>query len=302
MKDQKKTEIKVGITVLAGILIFIWIMGWAKNFSLSSSNYYVSVRFDNVAGLEAGDNVTVNGLKKGFVEDMKLSDGEIIVTLSLSKDINLKEDASFFITMLDLMGGKRVEVNPGESDLPLDLSRIHDGKFYADIPEVISLLGTLQDDIVTLVKDVKITLEGMNNYLTDRSLQSDIKNSIANLNEVSEKLIVLVDVNSSRIDSLTANSLEITTQVSELLETNSKNLSESLQNIKLITFKTDSLLDNLIRLSEETSSGKNNLGKILNDEELYPAIKSAIGKLDTLTNLLIEQLQGEGINVDANIF
>lgn len=302
MKDQKKTEIKVGITVLAGILIFIWIMGWAKNFSLSSSNYYVSVRFDNVAGLEAGDNVTVNGLKKGFVEDMKLSDGEIIVTLSLSKDINLKEDASFFITMLDLMGGKRVEVNPGESDLPLDLSRIHDGKFYADIPEVISLLGTLQDDIVTLVKDVKITLEGMNNYLTDRSLQADIKNSIANLNEVSEKLIVLVDMNSSRIDSLTANSLEITTQVSELLETNSKNLSESLQNIKLITFKTDSLLDNLIRLSEETSSGKNNLGKILNDEELYPAIKSAIGKLDTLTNLLIEQLQGEGINVDANIF
>ena len=32
MKNERKTEIRVGLTVLVGILVFIWILGWAKNF------------------------------------------------------------------------------------------------------------------------------------------------------------------------------------------------------------------------------------------------------------------------------
>jgi hypothetical protein len=46
MKDDRKTEIKVGLTVLVGILIFIWIFGWAKNFSLKSNEHVVKVKFD----------------------------------------------------------------------------------------------------------------------------------------------------------------------------------------------------------------------------------------------------------------
>ena len=49
MKDEKKTEIRVGLTVLFGILLFIWIFGWAKNISLKSTEQDINIRFDNVA-------------------------------------------------------------------------------------------------------------------------------------------------------------------------------------------------------------------------------------------------------------
>src|ERR1035437_3099352 len=101
MKDQRKTEIRVGVTVVIGILIFFWILGWAKNFSFSSDHRPVLVKFDNVTGLEIGDNVVVNGLRKGFVDDMQIKQDYVIVNISLSRDVDLREDAKFSISMLD---------------------------------------------------------------------------------------------------------------------------------------------------------------------------------------------------------
>ena len=57
MKDLRKTEIRVGITVIVGLLIFIWILSWAKNFSLSSNQKSLLVKFNSVAGLEIGDTI-----------------------------------------------------------------------------------------------------------------------------------------------------------------------------------------------------------------------------------------------------
>ncbi|MBK7377610.1 MAG: MCE family protein [Ignavibacteriales bacterium] len=108
MKDQRKTEIKVGITVIIGIIIFIWIIGWAKNFSLSSNENIIDVRFKNVSGLEIGDAVTVNGVRKGYVDDMVVNSESVNIKLRIDNSIQLKRDASFSISMLDLMGGKKL--------------------------------------------------------------------------------------------------------------------------------------------------------------------------------------------------
>ena len=181
MKDERKTEIRVGLTVLVGILVFIWILGWAKNFSLKSNEQIVKVRFTNVSGLEIGDQVTVNGLRKGFVKEMTVEPNEVLVMLSIENDVHLKSDASFAISMLDLMGGKKIEVFPGTSEMAFDNNKISEGVFYADIPSVMSLFGSVQDDLVTVLKDVKITLHSMNNYLTDEKLNTDVKRSLSNL-------------------------------------------------------------------------------------------------------------------------
>ena len=95
MKDQRKTELKVGIAVVVGLILFIWILTWAKSFSLSPTEKTILVSFKNVSGLEIGDEVSINGVKKGFVDDFKIQDDNVIVKLSLENDTPLKEDASF---------------------------------------------------------------------------------------------------------------------------------------------------------------------------------------------------------------
>ncbi|WP_337871870.1 MlaD family protein [Ignavibacterium sp.] len=302
MKDERKTEIKVGITVLAAILIFLWIFGWAKNISIRSTENLIKVSFKNVAGLEIGDPVTINGFRKGYVNDMKVLPNEVIVEIAIDNDITLKEDARFSISMLDLMGGKKVEIYPGEASASLNLNEIHHGIFLSDIPAVMSLLGSVQDDLVTVLKDVKITLSSMNNYLTDESLSLDIKQSLKNLNTLTSEVNELIKQNKENFKQLTENAVTLTDKTNNLIRNNEQNLTDLLKNLNEVTNKSNKLLNDINKLTDETFSKKNNLGKLLYDEEMMRDIKATLKQVNELTSILIEQLKGKGVNVDANIF
>ncbi len=302
MKDQRKTEIRVGITVIVGLLIFIWILGWAKNFSLSSNQKTLLVKFNSVSGLEVGDNVSVNGVRKGFVENFKLEGDKVIVSLSLDSDVNLKKDATFSISMLDLMGGKKVNINPGISSQLLNYNEVQNGIFYADIPEVMSMLGKVEGDIPAIIKDIKITLSSLNNYLTDNDLNTDIKTSLSNLNKASRKLNVLLDENREGISQLTQNTVKLTRNVNDFLNENKSSLKSSVEELHTVLTKTDSLLTSVNTFSGEIRNKKNNIGKLLYDDKLYDNLSQSITQLNELTKILIEQLKGKGVNVDAHIF
>jgi phospholipid/cholesterol/gamma-HCH transport system substrate-binding protein len=301
MKDQRKTEIKVGITVVLGILIFLWILGWAKNFSLTSSNRPVLVQFDNVTGLEIGDNVVVNGLRKGFVKDMQIKQDHVIVTLSLAKDVDLREDAKFSISMLDLMGGKKVGVFPGVSPTEFNYNSIHSGTFYSDIPSVMSMLGSVQGDIVASLKDMRITLSSLNKYLTDDELTKNIKNSAANLNQISQKMIIMIDENRENFKKLTSNGAELTIEAREFIKNNKDGIKTSLSELQVLLLKTDTLMTAANEFTSEIKDKNNNLGKILYDKSLYESLTQSISKLSEISKILLEQLKKEGIKVDAHI-
>jgi len=302
MKNERKTEIKVGLTVLTGILLFIWIFGWAKNLSISSNEQIIKVKFNNVSGLEIGDQVTVNGLRKGYVKEMTVEPNSILVELSLDKDMQLKEDASFAISMLDLMGGKKVEVFPGESSNLFRLDKIATGKFYADIPSVMSLFGSVQDDLVTVLKDVKTSLHSLNNYLTDEKLNADAKSSISNLSLLTSKLNSVISENKNDLRTISTNLVELTENSSELLKDNKENITQLLKDMKIIFQKSDELLTDLNNLTKETTNQQNNIGKLMYDETVITDLKKTLKQVNDLTQLLYEQLKGDGINVDANIF
>ena len=302
MKDLRKTEIRVGITVIVGLLIFIWILSWAKNFSLSSNQKALLVKFNSVAGLEIGDNVAVNGVRKGFVEDFKIEGNKVIVRLSLDNDVKLQKDAKFSIAMLDLMGGKKVNINPGTSSKPLDYSEVQTGIFYADIPEVMSILGTVEGDITAIIRDIKTTLNSLNNYLNDNNLNTDIKTSLSNLSRASQKLNILLDENREGINKLTQNTVKLTQNVNDFLNENKSSLKSSVEELHTVLIQTDSLLTAVNNFSGEIKNKKNNIGKILYDDKLYDNLSQSLTQLNELTKILIEQLKGKGVNVNANIF
>ncbi len=302
MKNERKTEIRVGLTVIVGLIVLLWILGWAKNFTIHSNEQNISVKFDNVAGLEIGDIVTVNGVRKGFVKDMKVESNNVLVTLSIDSDVDLRSDARFTLNMLDLMGGKRVEIFPGSSGEKLNSNEIYSGDFLSDIPSVMAVFGSVQDDLVTLLKDIKITLSSMNVYLTDKKMESDIKTSLSNLTEVSRKLNLMIDENREGIKTLTSNTVELTDEAKEFIKTNKDTMGESVKKIKDVLDKTDDLLLKINKLTDETIEQENALGKILYDEKMINDIKSALDQLNNLTKILVDQLQGDGIKVDANIF
>lgn len=302
MRNERKTEIRVGLTVLVGILVFIWILGWAKNFSIRSNEHVIKVRFANVSGLEIGDQVTVNGMRKGYVKEMIVEPNNVLVELSIENDVQLKEDASFAISMLDLMGGKKIEVFPGTSSRVYDNNKISEGKFYADIPSVMSLFGSVQDDLVTVLRDVKISLHSMNNYLTDDKLNADVKKSLSNLSLLTEKLNAMISENRNDVRSLTQNAVELTETSNKILLTNKDNIDQLFVDLKSVFQKSDTLLTSLNSLTTETVNQQNNVGKLLYDENLIKDLKQTLKQVNELTSILIDQLKNDGVNVDANVF
>jgi phospholipid/cholesterol/gamma-HCH transport system substrate-binding protein len=302
MKDERKTEIRVGVTVVLGLIILLWILGWAKNFTLQSTERDIKISFINVAGLEVGDNVTVNGMRKGFVKNMKVQSTDVLVVVTLDGDVDLRNDAVFSLNMLDLMGGKRVEIFPGSSNEKLDTEKTHKGEFLSDIPSVMAAFGPVQDDLTQMLKDIRITLTSMNKYLADERMESDIKSSLRNLTEVSRKLNLLIDENREGIKTLTQNTVELTDEAKEFIQKNKDDLSESISRIKEVLSNTDALLVKMNKLADDTIEKENTLGKLLYDEKIMTDIQSSINQLNKLTTILVDQLQGKGIKVDANIF
>lgn len=301
MKDQSKTEIKVGIMVIVGTLVFLWILGWAKNFSFSANDIYLNVKFPTVAGLEIGDPVTVNGVRKGSVEDFKIESEDVIVKVKLDSDVELKKDATFAVSMLDLMGGKKINITPGQASETIDYHKIQEGEFHADIPMVLSMLGDMQQDLNGIIKDVKVTLTSLNNYLTDRELNENVRTSAANLKDLTHKLNMLIEQNQNELKQITSNTVQITSDAKELLRNNKEAIQSSVTDLQSILRRSDSLLTKLNSLADETTERKNNLGKLLYDEDLFNNLNSSLKDVKELTKIIIEQLKGDGLKVDANV-
>lgn len=302
MTKERKTEIKVGLTTILSLIIFLWILAWAKNLIVSPSNTEIRLNFDNVSGLEEGDEVTVNGLRKGFVKDINLDRNIIIVTLSVEEGVDLRKDAEFFISTIDLMGDKKIEIHPGNSPESLDLSHMHRGKFIPDLTSVMQLVGSFENDVRTMMKDMKSALSSISGILTDEEMVSNLKSSLKNLDEVSSRMNIMLKNNEENIGKITENTAQLTESTKNFYDKNEQTLQESVDNLHSVISSSDSLINRLNSIVTETSEGKNNLGKILNDDSLYVNLKNSLDLLKKLTELVLKQLQTDGLNIDAHIF
>ena len=301
MKDQRKTEIRVGITVAVGIIIFIWILSWAKNFSLASKEKTVQVRFNNVSGLEIGDYAMVNGVRKGFVDDLRTEENKVIVVLSLNDDVILNKDAVFAVAMLDLMGGKKVDIYPGNSNEPLNFSEVQNGTFTADIPAVMSMLGTAQQDITTLISDMKISLNAINGYLTDQKLNQDIKTTVSNLRSLTGQMNQLINENRANLNKLASSSAELSEEAKNFFKDNKEGMKASLEDFKSIMTKTDALVTKVNTFTDQVMNKENNIGKLVYDKEVFENLQSSLKQLNELSKLILEQLKDKGFKVDADV-
>lgn len=301
MKDNKKTEIKVGISLLVSLIILIWVIAWAKNVDIFSDQKELLVSFNSVAGLALGDQVSVNGVRKGYVDQISNHGNNVLVKLILDNDVELKKDAQFSIMMLDLMGGKKIEVMPGDEVEPLDYNVTQSGQFAGDISTTMAKLGMMEENIRTIIEELTITLHSVNNIIGDDEFTENLKASVASLRDLSYKTSLLLDENRKGIKSLIDSTNALVSNSNKFIENNSTKISETIDQTSILLKNSNELISKIDQFFVEIKEQKNFAGKILYDEDFYSDLKTSVESLKELTTILIEQLKNEGINVDANI-
>ncbi len=301
MKEEKRTEIIVGITVLIALIIFAFIFGWAKNYSFGSNKYELLVNFKNVAGLEKGDLVSVNGVRKGHVESITSDGTSALVKINFDENPNLKEDADFAIMMLDLMGGKKIEISNGTSTKDIDYNKTYSGRFAGDISTVMGTLNSVEGDLISVIKDLKKSLDFININFTNDKFSQSVNETLSNLKTLTSNLNEVISSNKQGIHDLITNTNELAAESKNLLKDNKDQIQEFLKSTKLTMQNADSLLQKMDYLTSETINKNNNIGKLLYNEDIFNELKNSLQQINKLTKTLNQQLENDGLKVKADV-
>ncbi|NOX16811.1 MAG: MCE family protein [Chlorobi bacterium] len=302
MKNEVKSNVKVGVTVFAGVILFVLVIIWAKNLSFFSEQKHIVVSYSMVPGLELGDLVTVNGVRSGKVEEISQKYSHVLVTIGLDKEVKLQKDASFNLMMLDLMGGKKIEISPGVSPDEMDYNEIQQGLFSGDVSTMMVTLNSLQSDLVGIIKDVRKSLDIVSDLYNEGELKDELYDILKSTKELTNDVSALVKENDETIKSLLSRSNKLAENANNLIEENDEKISSLLEKLNETAAKSNELITSMNAFMDETKNKNNNLGKILYDEEMFKKLTETLNELNELSKIINKQMKGSGFKVDADIF
>lgn len=281
MRDLS-VELKVGLVVIVAALILFFGIVWVKDYKFNVRRYEYSVLFPNIGTLEVGDPVSVLGVKKGQVRKIVLSGNDVLVTINLTDDVDLRDDARFTVMNIGLMGERFINIIPGVSSVHLDLSYSVHGFYDTGIPEVMGMMGAAIDEVRHLVA----ILEGT---VGTPAATTSIKNIIANMERISSDLRMLTEENkekmSQTLEDLSVSSGRMRSFVDrneQKLQGTLDNFNEASGNFAAISGRMDSLSMSVQNLIAEMEAGRGTLGKMLKEDSLYQGLLKTAADLDSL--------------------
>lgn len=117
---SEKFKIRLGIFVAGGLALFvlaIFIIGKQKN--LFNPVFTLHTTFQNVSGLQVGNNIRFSGITVGTVDNIQIiNDSTVSVSMSVKKEVQqfIKSDSEVAIGSEGLIGDKLLIITQGETN------------------------------------------------------------------------------------------------------------------------------------------------------------------------------------------
>ncbi len=311
MKDNKQTEIKVGIVTIIAVVLFIVGLSLGNQIELSDDNAAVKMRFPNSGGIEKSEPVLVNGVKRGKVVSVESDDGAVLIKAEIDNIDDLKQDARAELGMQEITGGRKIELFPGTSEESLAPDQVIPGKTMPDLSDMVAMLGEMGGGAQTLIRRLDTLAAAMNKLIGDeksyarleKSIENlaktsqridnftannlnDLRASINNLRYVSEKLKFSYDKYEPRADS-----------ISKKLDRTLDRASSTLKTAEVSLGEVETLLANLNSIAEKTDSGEGAIAKLLNDKRFAEKLDSSV----TILHDFILQIKKHGVNINTRL-
>lgn len=291
-------EVKVGVTALLTIVVFVWLYNFLKGKDfLSSSAIYYSV-YDKVGGLAESSPVEVNGFKVGVVQSIDFIDaqsGRLLAVFSVDKNFKLPKNTVAEIVPVSLLGGMKVQFvygnGPGtyaEGDtIPGRLAESLVDKMETELIPVkdkIAKLITVLDSVVSSVNDVM-----------DADFKKDLGGTLSNINSTTASLDKIIGSKENELQS----TIDNINKFSKMLSDNSGKMNKTFSNLETIT---DSLaaadiytsvmnlktsLENASVMIDNLNNGKGTAGQLLTNDSLYTNLNNSLVSL----NVLLEDMK-----------
>ncbi|MGJ8734169.1 MAG: MlaD family protein [Cellulophaga sp.] len=279
-------ELKTGIIVIGGILLFILGFSYLKATPLFDNSKTFYAVYDDVGGLQPGTQVSINGFSVGKVNDIRFKDksGKLLVTFTVDNDFQFSKNSVAELYDTGIIGGKGIQIIPVFDDAKLAQSG--DTLVTKTKPGLTDLvqqnLAPLQTKVEGAISNADSLLINVNDVL-DAKTKKDLQSSIAGLNDLIKSFKVttnslnsIMATNKDEIEGSMANIKKITDDFAKISASLSEaELDKSIAGLQ----KTVTNLDNLLT---KIDKGEGSLGKLMNNEELYNNLAGASKELDLL--------------------
>lgn len=186
-------EIKVGVMVIASVIVLLVLFYKMGNFDFTKEGYQVNVSFGFAGGIAKNAPVRLLGVEVGKVEKIDLQYGEetkVLLTLWLDEAAQLKMDAKAHVSSLGLMGEKYIELNPGSAKTP----PLQPGSV---------IVGEDPFQMETFTKSSGEIIEKLSKALTDiRSLTTNVDGMVTDNRDEIQKILVNVECTTDNLKEL----------------------------------------------------------------------------------------------------
>jgi len=272
LKNEISDKIKMGIFISLGLALFfagIYFIGTRQQ--MFTGTFHINAVFNDVSGIQAGNNVRFSGVNIGTIENIKIiSKTSVCVTMTIDESERkfITKDAEADITTEGLMGNKILIINPGTSE-----SKEIENNDFITAAEPIKI-----DDIL---KQLKKTGDNSAHITGDLSEMAD------NIHSGKGTLGKLL-MDSLDLEVPIENTAKITKDLSEIVSS-IRSGKGTLGKLIMDSTYLKIPLDNVVQITSDLSkivsglrSGKGTLGKLANDDEFYEHLDHTIKSLDSL--------------------
>jgi phospholipid/cholesterol/gamma-HCH transport system substrate-binding protein len=292
-------ETKVGALTAVAITLLILGFNFLKGRNLFSNSSRIYAKYTNVAGLAVSNQVMVNGLQIGTVYEIKPLDktiDTILVTLNLTKDVNIPDNSVAFIKTPPL-GTPEIDIQLGNAAGHLKLG---DTILTKTTPGLLDDVMKSVDPVLLQVTQVLHSVDSVMGQLAavlDPNTKGNLRSAIANLNKTMANLTVTTaDVNqllNSETGSL-AKTMNNLSSFTGNLAKNNDTLTATLDNLHRASSQLadanightlrqlDSSTTALHGIIAKINSTGGSVGALINDRSLYNSLYSTTRSLNTL--------------------
>ena len=280
-------EVKTGILVILGILLFIFGFNYLKGENLFSASRTFYAEYNNVEGLVASTPVTINGKPIGKVKDISFKNdgsGKLLVTLAIDSDFQFSKNSKAELYEAGLISGKGVAIIPAFDGAENAKDKdVLEGTIKAGLSQLVNQkLTPLQGKIEAMMVSADSLLHNLNDVF-DAKTKENLKTSIAGLSstidsfkETSNTLNETITGNQEKINSVLTSADESLANFSKISKSISEaDLGQTIKNLELTLKNFDNILVSI-------EKGEGSIGKLVKDEGLYNNLKGATGELEAL--------------------
>jgi len=303
MKNTNSQKLRLGLFVITGTVLFIagvYLIGQRQN--MFKKTFTISAFFQNVNGLQNGNNVRYAGIDIGTVKAITMiNDSTIKVEMSIDEKIitHIKKDAIATIGSDGLVGNMILNIVPGNglADIISNGDTIESySKIGAD--DILSTLSVSSENAAILTSDLlKITtamIKGKGTVgllLNDTIMAKDLKQSVTNLKLASRSATNTINELNTIISSLKTNDETVLGMLMNDTISGEK-LKNIVGHLETSSIEIENVLSSInTTVNDFNSSDEGAYNYILKDTSLVNSLKATLKNINEGTDKFNQNME-----------